>query len=111
MTATIASPMAALRLMMQSVDAGIEDAIDAHGFSFSALTADEGGAVLHFAAPDAWHLTLALPPDGHSRLALRRGGADSPSVSLALQVEEGGCRDLQGALGIAMELFTAIAHA
>jgi hypothetical protein len=110
MTAT-PSPMAALRSMMQSVDAGIENAIDAHGFSFSALTADEGGAMLHFAAPGSWHLTLALPPDGRSRVALRRGEADSPSVSLALQIEEGSCRDLPAALGIAMDLFTAIAHA
>lgn len=101
--------------MIQSVDAGIEDAIDAHGFSFSALTADEGGAMLHFTLTEAdrygaWHLTLALPPDGRSRVALRRGETHSPSVSLALQVEEGGCRDLPAALGIAMDLFTAIAQ-
>jgi hypothetical protein len=107
--------MAALRTMMQSVDAGIEDAIDAHGFSFSALTADEGGAMLHFVLAEAdrygpWHLTLALPPNGRSRVALRRGEADSPSVALALQVEDGGCRDLPAALGIAMELFTAVAQ-
>ena len=76
------SSMALLRSMMHSLDAGIEDAIDAHGFSLSALTADGKGAVLHFtsAEPDrdaAWHLTLDLPPDGRSRVALspRRGGS------------------------------------
>ena len=115
MTALSSSPMAALRTMMQTVDEGIEDAIDAHGFSFSALAADEDGAMLHFVLAESnrygdWHLTLALPPNGRSRVVLRRGESDSPSVSLALQVEEGGCRDLPGALGIAMELFTAVAQ-
>ena len=101
------SPMSMLRIMMQSVDAGIEDAIDAHGFSLSALSADEGGAILHFTA-DTWHLTLNLPPDGGSRVTLRHGSADTPSVSLALSVGDGACRDLPAALGIAMELFTSI---
>ena len=109
MTVPLTSPMAVVRSMMQSVDAGIEDAIDAHGFSFSALTADEGGATLNFvAAEGAWHLTLALPPDGRSRVALRRGDADSPSIALALQIGDGACRDLPSALGIAMELFTTV---
>jgi hypothetical protein len=105
--------MAMLRGMMQSVDAGIEDALDAHGFSFSALSADEGGAVLHFAVPAretgaAWHLTVTLPPDGKSCIALRRGAAEAPSVALTLSVGDGACRDLPAALGIAMELFTTI---
>lgn len=107
------TPMALLRSMMRSVDSGIEDAIDAHGFSLSALTADDKGAVLHFTTPDtdraaAWHLTLNLPPDGRSRVALRRGEAESPSVALTVAVADGACRDLPAALGIAMELFTAI---
>lgn len=113
MNHAIPSPMAMLRSMMQSVDSGIEDAIDAHGFSFSALSADEGGAILHFVAPAAdagtsWHLTLNLPPDGRSRVTLRRGSADAPSVALSLSVGDGACRDLPAALGIAMELFTTI---
>lgn len=117
MTHAIPSPMAMLRSMMQSVDSGIEDAIDAHGFSFSALSADEEGAMLHFAAPASsgpaggWHLTLNLPPDGRSRVALRRGGPEAPSVALDLAVGEGGCRDLPAALGIAMELFTTLGQA
>ncbi len=102
------SPMALLRSMMQSVDSGIEDAIDAHGFSLSALTANEAGAVLHFTAGDAWHLTLNLPPDGRSRVALRRGEAAAPNVALTVAVAEGACRDLPSALGVAMDLFTAI---
>jgi len=105
-----ASPMALLRSMMQSFDGGIEDAIDAHGFSLSALTADEAGAVLTFAAGETWHLTLNLPPDGRARVGLRRGNADSPAIALALTVGEGACRDLASALGIAMELFTAVAQ-
>jgi hypothetical protein len=109
MTLSTASPMALLRSMMQSVDSGIEDAIDAHGFSFSALSADEDGATLQFDADD-WHLTLTLPPDGRSRVSLRRGSAETPSVSLGLSVGEGACRDLPVALGIAMELFTAVGH-
>jgi len=107
MTYFPASPMSVLRTMLQSVDAGIEDAMEAHGFSFSALSADEGGATLQFAA-DSWHLTLSLPPDGRSRVSLRRGGAEAPSVSLSLSVGEGACRDLPAALGIAMELFTNV---
>jgi hypothetical protein len=104
--------MAMLRSMMQSVDAGIEDAIDAHGFSFSALSADGEGAVLHFATPNEWRLTLNLPPDGRSRVSLRRGGAEAPTVSLTLTVgEDGACRSLPAALGIAMELFTSIDQA
>ena len=110
MTVALSSPMAALRAMLQSVDAGIEDAIDAHGFSFSALTADEHGATLRFACDEVWHLTLTLPPGGRSEVALRRDAAGSPSISLALTVEDGACRDLPAALGIAMELFTAIAR-
>lgn len=110
------TPMALLRSMMQSVDAGIEDAIDAHGFSLSALTADDKGAVLHFTTPEpdrasAWHLTLNLPPDGRSRVALHRGEAEQPSVALAISVADGVCRDLPAALGIAMELFTTIGQA
>lgn len=101
------SPMALLRGMMQSVDSGIEDALDAHGFSFSALSADEEGAILQFTA-DSWHLALNLPPDGRSRVSLRRGSTETPSVSLVLSVGEGACRDLPSALGIAMELFTTI---
>lgn len=113
MNHAIPSPMAMLRSMMQSVDAGIEDAIDAHGFSFSALSANEDGAVLQFETPTAepaaaWHLTLDLPPDGRSRVTLRRGSAEAPSVALALSVTDGACRDLPAALGIAMELFTTI---
>jgi len=112
MTDTLPSPMAMLRSMMQSVDSGIEDAIDAHGFSLSALSADGDGAVLHFTAPaeaDAgWHLTFNLPPDGRSRLDLRRGSSEAPSVALSLSVGVGACRDLPAALGIAMELFTVI---
>ena len=108
MNHAIPSPMAMLRSMMQSVDSGIEDAIDAHGFSFSALSADGEGAVLQFEAPAAWHLTLNLPPDGRSRVSLRRGGAEAPAVALTLSVGEGGCRDLPAALGIAMELFTTL---
>ncbi|HMA48553.1 MAG TPA: hypothetical protein VKP60_02305 [Magnetospirillaceae bacterium] len=113
MNHAIPSPMAMLRSMMQSVDSGIEDAIDAHGFSFSALSADEEGAVLHFDTPATepaaiWHLTLNLPPDGRSRVALRRGSAEAPSVALTLSVGDGACRDLPAALGIAMELFTTI---
>ena len=104
------SPMTLLRSMMQSVDGGIEDAIDAHGFSLSALTADEAGVVLTFAAGDAWHLALTLPPDGHARVALRRGDADLPGIALTLTVADGACRDLASALGIAMELFTAVAQ-
>ena len=103
------SPMALLRSMMRSVDGGIEDAIDAHGFSLSALTADEGGAALNFTA-GTWHLTLNLPPDGRSRVTLRQGGAEAPGVTLTLAVAEGACRDLPSALGIAMELFTAVAQ-
>jgi hypothetical protein len=108
--------MALLRTMMQSVDAGIEDAIDAHGFSLSALTADEKGAVLQFTTAEAdrsaaWHLTLNLPPDGRSRVALRRGEPEQPSVALAISVADGVCRDLPAALGIAMELFTSIDQA
>jgi len=115
MTHTSSTPMALLRSMMQSVDAGIEDAIDAHGFSLSALTADERGAVLHFATAETdraatWHLTLTLPPDGRSRVALRQGEAEQPSVALALSVAEDACRDLPAALGVAMELFTTIAQ-
>ena len=102
-----ASPMSLLRSMMQSVDGGVEDAIDAHGFSLSALTADEAGAVLHFTA-GAWQLTLHLPPDGRSRVDLRQGGAEAPGVALTLAVADGACRDLPAALGIAMELFTAV---
>lgn len=102
------SPMSMLRSMMQSVDSSIEDAIDAHGFSFSALSADGEGAVLHFEAPAAWRLTLNLPPDGRSHLSLRRGNAEAPSVALTLSVGEGACRDLPAALGIAMELFTTL---
>jgi len=99
--------------MMQSVDAGIEDAIDAHGFSLSALTVDDKGAVLHFTTAQAdraaaWQLTFTLPADGRSRLALRRGEAEQPSVALAISVADGACRDLPSALGIAMELFTTI---
>ena len=113
MTHATPSPMALLRSMMQSVDAGVEDAIDAHGFSFSALSADDDGAVLRFAtaAPEdasVWHLTLNLPPDGRSRVALRRGSAEAPSISLAVAVDDQLCRDLPAALGIAMELFTAV---
>jgi hypothetical protein len=104
--------MALLRTMIHTVDAGIEDAIDAHGFSLSALTADESGAVLHFSTTEhpatPWHLTLTLPPDGRARLALRQGDAEAPIVALALAVAEGGCRDLPAALGVAMELFTAV---
>jgi hypothetical protein len=105
--------MALLRNMMQSVDSGIEDAIDAHGFSLSALTADDKGAVLHFTTAGAdraaaWHLTLNLPPDGRSRVALRRGEPDSPSVALTVAVADGACRDLPAALGVAMELFTTV---
>jgi hypothetical protein len=113
MTHSASSSMALLRSVMQSVDAGVEDAIDAHGFSLSALTADGKGAVLQFvtAEPDstaAWHLTLDLPPDGRARVVLRRGEAEAPSVTLALSVGEGVCRDLPAALGIAMELFTTV---
>ncbi len=113
MTHASPTPMALLRSMMQSVDAGIEDAIDAHGFSLSALTADDKGAVLHFTTAEAdraaaWHLTLDLPPDGRSRVALRRGEAELPSVALTLSVGDGVCRDLPAALGIAMELFTTV---
>lgn len=108
MNHALPSPMSMLRSMMQSVDSGIEDAIDAHGFSFSALAADEEGAVLQFAEPDGWHLTLNLPPDGRSRVTLRRGSPEAPSVSLALSVGDGACRDLPAALGIAMELFTSL---
>ena len=108
------SSMALLRSMLHSVDGGIEDAIDAHGFSLSALTADEAGAVLHFIAGDTngdpWHLTLNLPPDGRSRVALRRGEAEAPGIALTIAVAEGSCRDLPSALGIAMELFTAAAQ-
>jgi len=104
------SSMTLLRSMLHSVDGGIEDAIDAHGFSLSALTANEAGAMLHFTASDSWHLTLNLPPDGRSRVALRRGEADSPSVALTVAVADGACRDLPSALGIAMELFTAVAQ-
>jgi hypothetical protein len=70
--------------------------------------------VLHFtASADAdadtgWHLTLNLPPDGRSRLSLRRGSAEAPLVALSLSVGDGACRDLPAALAIAMELFTAI---
>jgi len=102
------SPIALLRTMMQSVDGGIEDAIDAHGFSLSALTATEAGAVLHFTAAESWHLTLNLPPDGRSRVDLRRGSAETPSIALSLAVAENACRDLPSALGVAMELFTTI---
>jgi len=110
---SLPTPMALLRTMMQSFDAGIEDAIDAHGFSLSALTADDKGAVLHFTTAEsehgaAWHLTLNLPPDGHSRVALRRGEANSPSVALTVSVAEGVCPDLPAALSVAMELFTHI---
>jgi len=101
--------MTLLRGIMQSVDDGIEDAIDAHGFSLSALTADTRGAVLHFSTADTlWHLTLTLPPDGHSHVALRRGAVETPGVALTVAVTDGVCRDLSSALGIAMELFTAI---
>jgi len=102
------SPIALLRTMMQSVDGGIEDAIDAHGFSLSALTATEAGAVLHFKAGESWHLTLNLPPDGRSRVDLRRGSGEAPTIALTLAVAEDACRDLPSALGVAMELFTAI---
>ena len=115
MTHAPSSSLALLRSMMQSLDAGIEDAIDAHGFSLSALTADGKGALLHFitAAPasDAWHLTLDMPPDGRSRVALRRGEAEAPSVSLTVSVTEGVCRDLPAALALAMDLFTAVGEA
>ena len=116
MTHLTPSPMALLRGMMQSVDSGIEDALDAHGFSFSALSADEGGVVLHFVTlasetPATWHLTLTLPPDGRSRVGLRRGSVDAPSVTLALSVSDGACRDMPAALGIAMELFTTLSQA
>ena len=102
-----ASPISLLRSMMQSVDGGIEDAIDAHGFSLSALTADEAGAVLHFTA-GAWRLTMHLPPDGRSRIELRQGDAEAPGVALSLAVGDSACCDLPAALGIAMELFTAV---
>lgn len=102
------SSMALLRSMLHSVDGGVEDAIDAHGFSLSALTADDAGAVLHFTAGESWHLTLNLPPDGRSRVALRRGEAEAPSVALSVTVADNACRDLPSALGIAMELFTAV---
>ncbi len=113
MTLPLPTPMALLRTMMHSFESGIEDAIDAHGFSLSALTADDKGAVLHFitAEPDcgaAWHLTLDLPLDGRSRVALRRGEAESPGVALTVSVAEGGCPDLPAALSVAMELFTHI---
>ncbi len=115
-TLNSSTPMALIRSMMQSVDAGIEDAIDAHGFSLLALTADDTGAVLHFTTAEtdraaAWHLTLNLPPDGRSRIALRRGESEQPSVALAISVADGVCRDLPAALGIAMELFTTIGQA
>jgi len=102
--------MALLRGMMQSVDPSIEDALDAHGFSFSALAANEEGAVLHFAA-GSWHLALNLPPDGRSRVSLRRGSAEAPFLSLILSIGEGACRDLPSALAIAMDLFTTIGQA
>jgi len=113
MTAPTSSPLGLLRSMMHSIDSGIEDAIDAHGFSFSALSADDGGAILQFATAagsdgSAWHLTLKLPPGGRSRLALRHGPAEAPDVSLALSVGDGPCTDLPAALGIAMDLFTAV---
>ena len=111
MDAPARSPMALLRDLTQTIDTTVENVIEAHGFSFSALSADSEGAVMRFTAPApdpgaAWHLTFSLPSRGKARIALLRGEEQAPSVALALVV--GDRAGPAAALAVAMELFATV---
>lgn len=106
--------MKMIRALLDSVDGRVEDALAAHGFSFSALAADDKGAAMEFhnaeneGQGESWSLSLRLPPAGPAELALRRGAEAEPAIALALRVGAPPIASLGDALAIAMTLFAAI---
>jgi hypothetical protein len=113
MNGNVASSMKLIRDLLDMLDARIEDALTAHGFSFSALSADEQGASMRFDQPggeagDTWQLTFRLPWPGQPELHLLRGDPRAAEVSLRLKVDGRAVGSLAEALAQCMGLFTAI---
>jgi hypothetical protein len=105
--------MALIRDLIETIDATIENVIDAHGFSFSALNADDQGALVHFAAPDAngalqWRLTFGLPARGPAHVRLQKGDPAAPEVALHLIAGSSEKVALPAALATTMELFASL---
>ena len=106
-------PTDMMRDLLDMVDPTIEATIEAHGFNFAALSADENGAQLRveqFAdeAGVLWQLTLSLSHLGQPDLSLRRGGEGESSVLLLLRIDGHSADRLSGALATAMTLFSAV---
>ncbi len=103
-------PLALIRQLVEALDPNIENVIDAHGFSFSALTVDKQGALLQFALPQTeWQLTLGLPSHGGSpHIQLQKGEPAAPQVSLLLCAPPDEKQQLSAALATAMELFNSL---
>jgi len=113
MQGNVASSMKLIRDLLELLDARIEDALTAHGFSFSALSADEHGALMRFDQPGGeagalWQLSFHLPNPAEPELHLLRGDPTMPEVSLRLRVDGRSVPNLAEALAQCMSLFSAI---
>jgi hypothetical protein len=102
------APMTLIRELLDCLDSRAEDALAAHGFAFSALSADEDGAEMRFDRSEggAWRMTLRLPRPGRPELQLHRGDGGDPDIMLRLRIDGMG-----RALGVGMGLIAAIDEA
>jgi hypothetical protein len=108
-----ASSMKLVRELLDSLDSRIEEALNAHGFSFSALSADEDGAHLRFERrqgdeTDDWRIDFRLPRTGQPQLALLLGKEAAPIAALTLLVDGVAVPSLAAALAAAMTLFAGL---
>jgi hypothetical protein len=104
-------PTMLIRDLVNFIEEPIEDAITAHGFSFSALTADHEGARLCYSQAQAgamWRLIIQSSADQAPSLILEQGTEAKPSLSLRLALDGGPSTTLADALRIAMTLFSSL---
>jgi len=100
-----------IRDLVSLIDEPIDEAIMAHGFSFSALTVDHGGAALCYAQAGPtgeWRLMIHSSTEGAPCLFLELGNEAKPSLRLHLVPDGRAVATLAEALGAAMTLFNSL---
>jgi hypothetical protein len=104
---TTKSAIDAMRTLTLQIDQTIEGLVDAHGFTFSQMSATATEAIAQFTGAvgdtgDPWHLTLQQPGNGELTVILARGNSQARAVTLSIRIGSQDARTLAEGVGLAI---------